>query len=86
MNLRIDSAGRVILPKRIRDRLRLTPGSLLEVEEHPGELVLRPAERAPAIVQRDGLWLYVGEVPGDFNWDTAVEDDREHRDREILGL
>ena len=86
MNLKIDSAGRLILPKRIRDRFRLTPGSLLEVEEHPGELVLRPAERTPAIVQRDGLWLYVGEVPNDFNWDAAVDEDREQRDREILGL
>jgi AbrB family looped-hinge helix DNA binding protein len=86
MNLRIDSAGRLILPKRVRDRLRLTEGSLLELEERAGELVLRPKEQAPAVIQRNGRWVYVGEVPSGFDWDGMVEKDREERAREILGL
>jgi AbrB family looped-hinge helix DNA binding protein len=86
MNLKIDSAGRVILPKRIRDKFRLTAGSLLELEEHPDELVLRPKEQAPAVIQRNGHWVYVGEVPDGFDWDAMVENDREERAREILGL
>lgn len=86
MDLKIDSAGRLILPKRIRDRLRLTSGSVVELEEHPGELVLRPKEHAPAFVQRNGRWVYVGQVPDGFDWDAMVEKDREERDREILGL
>jgi AbrB family looped-hinge helix DNA binding protein len=86
MNLKIDSAGRFILPKRIRDRFRLTAGSRLELEEHPGELVLRPIEQTPAVVRRNGHWVYVGEVPSGFDWDSMVDKDREDRDREILGL
>lgn len=86
MNLKIDSAGRLILPKRIRDRFRLSAGSVLELEEHPGELVLRPKEQTPAVVQRNGRWVYVGEVPDGYDWDNMVERDREERDREILGL
>ena len=86
MNLKIDSAGRIILPKAVRDRFRLTAGSMLELEENTGELVLRPAERKPSMVQRDGFWVYVGEVPAGFDWDAMVEDAREERDREILGL
>ena len=86
MELKIDSAGRVILPKRIRDRFRLTAGSLIELEERSGEFVLRPKEQTPAIVHRNGRWVYVGEVPSGFDWDNMVEKDREERDREILGL
>jgi AbrB family looped-hinge helix DNA binding protein len=86
MDLKIDSAGRLILPKRVRDRLRLTTGSVVELEEHPGEVVLRPKEQAPAFVQRNGRWVYVGQVHDGFDWDAMVEKDREERDREILGL
>jgi AbrB family looped-hinge helix DNA binding protein len=86
MDLKVDSAGRIILPKAVRDRLRLTAGSVLELEENPGELLLRPKERTPAVVQRNGRWVYVGEVPSGFDWDGMVERDREERAREILGL
>jgi AbrB family looped-hinge helix DNA binding protein len=86
MNLKIDSAGRIILPKAVRDRFRLTAGSVLELEENQGELVLRPKEQTSAVVQRNGRWVYVGEVPNGFDWDGMVEKDREERAREILGL
>jgi AbrB family looped-hinge helix DNA binding protein len=86
MELKIDSAGRLILPKKIRDRFRLTAGSVLELEEQPGELVLRPKEQTPAVVQRNGRWVYLGEVPVGFDWYGMVDKDREERDREILGL
>ena len=86
MDLKIDSAGRLILPKPVRDRLGLTTGSVVELEEHAGEVVLRPKEETPAFVQRNGRWVYVGKVSDGFDWDTLVEKDREERDREILGL
>ena len=86
VDLKIDSAGRLVLPKRIRDRLRLTTGSIVELEEHPGEVVIRAKEQKPAFVQRNGRWVYVGQVPNGFDWDAMIENDREERDREILGL
>jgi AbrB family looped-hinge helix DNA binding protein len=45
MTLRMDKAGRIVLPKPIRDRLRLREGSELAREEHPDGLELRPVER-----------------------------------------
>jgi AbrB family looped-hinge helix DNA binding protein len=86
MDLRIDSAGRLILPKRVRDRLRLTADSIIELEERSGELVLRPKEQTPAVIQRNGRWVFVGEAPVGFDWNSMVEKDREEQDREILGL
>jgi AbrB family looped-hinge helix DNA binding protein len=86
MNLKIDGAGRIVLPKRIRDRFRLTAGATLELEERPEALILRPVEQSPAIVRRDGLWVYVGKVPSGFRWDSLVDDDREKRIQDLSGL
>ncbi|MBI5478817.1 MAG: AbrB/MazE/SpoVT family DNA-binding domain-containing protein [Deltaproteobacteria bacterium] len=45
---RITSKGQVVIPKRIRDRLRWRPGTRLEVDElHDGGVRLAPP-RAPA--------------------------------------
>ena len=44
MTLKIDRAGRVILPKPVRDRLGLRAGSDLEIQETPEGVVLKPAE------------------------------------------
>jgi len=86
MNLKIDGAGRIVLPKRVRDRFRLTPGATLELEERPEVLILRPVEQSPSIVRRDGLWVYVGKVPTGFTWDSMVDDDREKRIQDLSGL
>ena len=86
MNISIDGAGRIVLPKRVRERFRLTAGATLELEERADGLVLRPIEQSPAIVRRDGLWVYLGKVPTGFDWGTIVDDDRERRIQDVSGL
>jgi AbrB family looped-hinge helix DNA binding protein len=51
MRASIDSLGRVVVPKSIRDRLRLRGGELLEIEERDGVIELRPAAADVTIVQ-----------------------------------
>jgi AbrB family looped-hinge helix DNA binding protein len=86
MNLRIDSAGRIILPKHVRDRFGLNAGSALELEERPDGLVLRPAEPTPSMVRRNGRWVHLGKAPRGFRWNTLVDGMRDERIKEILGL
>jgi AbrB family looped-hinge helix DNA binding protein len=50
--LNIDRAGRVVLPKTIRDRLQLGPGESLEIESFEDHIVLRPV-RARATIRRE---------------------------------
>lgn len=45
MQITVDAAGRVVIPKQIRDRLGLGPGSALELDEWGDHLELRPAGR-----------------------------------------
>ena len=53
----IDRAGRIVLPKAIRDRARLAPGIPLDVRVVGGTVEIEPA-RAPVTVQKKGgLWV-----------------------------
>ena len=51
----IDGAGRVVIPKPIRDRLGLRAGSRLEVLEEEGQIVLRSDRPEPVLVERNGF-------------------------------
>jgi AbrB family looped-hinge helix DNA binding protein len=43
MRTAIDSAGRIVVPKALRDALGLTPGQALEIVSRDGHLELIPA-------------------------------------------
>ena len=38
----IDSGGRVVIPKAVRDRLGLTPGTEVEIREQEGSVEIAP--------------------------------------------
>jgi AbrB family looped-hinge helix DNA binding protein len=86
MTLKMDKAGRVILPKPLRDRLGLHEGSDLEVEETPEGVMLKTLEARPSMIKKQGLWVHTGKVPHDFDVVQAVRDDREDRIRKLSGL
>lgn len=54
MRTTIDSGGRVVIPKPIRDRLGLGPGSVVEVAEYEGRVEVAPAEAPIQLVEVDG--------------------------------
>jgi AbrB family looped-hinge helix DNA binding protein len=86
MTLKIDKAGRVILPKPMRDRLGLREGSDLEIEETAGGIVLKPAERRPSLIKIGSFLVHSGELPPGYDVLKAIEEDREEQTRKALGL
>lgn len=60
MKTTIDAAGRVVVPKALRDRLALTPGSEIEVEAVADGVFLRPAATGPGLVLEDGVLIHRG--------------------------
>lgn len=86
MTLKLDKAGRVILPKLVRDRLGLHEGSELQMEETPEGLMLKPVEARASMIKIDGLWVHTGKVPPGFDFAQAIRDDREERIRKIAVL
>ncbi len=86
MTVKIDKAGRVVLPKPVRDRLGLRAGSDLEIEENAQGIVLRPVERQPSLIKKGSFWVHTGEVPPGYDIVKAIEEDREERMRKAWGL
>jgi AbrB family looped-hinge helix DNA binding protein len=85
MTVTIDSAGRIVVPKRLRDNLGLAPGSELELQEQNGSLTLTPANRQSHLVKRDGVWTLAGLPDRGVDWNKRIEEDREERIRYLAG-
>ena len=84
MKLLIDRSGRIVVPKRLRERLGFRPDSEIEVVEEPGGLLLRPLREEPSMVRVDGFWVHQGVAEPGANWDRVVEDVREERTQAVL--
>ena len=84
--LSMDRAGRVVLPKPVRDRLQLEPGESLEIESFDDHIVLRPVRERGKMRKKQGVWVFSSGVPLKA---SVVEDTirkvREEREDEILG-
>jgi AbrB family looped-hinge helix DNA binding protein len=82
----IDKAGRVVIPKEIRDELRLEAGDTLALESEGERVTLRPVHAGTPLQKERGVWVFHGVKP--LSLDEAnqlVRDDRQRRDRRNLG-
>lgn len=82
----IDKAGRIVLPKAVREELQLTPGGALELEVADDHLVLRPARIKPRMYKKHGIWvLHTGSpMPPDLVRNT-IKRIREEREDRFMG-
>jgi len=84
MALRIDKAGRIVVPKPLRERLGIKPDTELEPVEHPEGVLLKRVEQRPSMVKVDGLWIHQGSAEPGANWECILEDAREERIGSVL--
>jgi AbrB family looped-hinge helix DNA binding protein len=61
----IDQAGRIVLPKAIRDALGLLPGTKVDISPYGAGVQLVPAGRTARLIQEDGVLVSAGETPVD---------------------
>lgn len=54
----LDQAGRVVLPKPLRDAMRLSPGDILDLTINGDELTLRPARGTAPLRKERGVWVF----------------------------
>jgi AbrB family looped-hinge helix DNA binding protein len=67
----VDSKGRIVLPKDVRERLGITPGSEVEVHEEEGRVVVEPENDPDEIIER--MEALLAELP-DGRDQTPYED------------
>lgn len=88
MNTRlvIDKAGRVVIPKPLREELHLEPGDTLELEATGEQITLRPVRGTGPLTKEHGVWVfYTGQPLSASATDEMIEQIREERDLANLG-
>ncbi len=84
--LTIDKAGRVVLPKPLREELHLEPGDFLEMESAGEEITLRPVRGTGPLTKEHGIWVFHSGQPLPASaTDEMLQLVREERDLANLG-
>lgn len=63
----MDSGGRIVVPKALRDALGLVAGSTLDISRYGPGLHLVPGGRTARLVEKDGVLVGTS--------DTVIDDD-----------
>ena len=63
MKTTIDAAGRIVIPKRLREEARIEAGMELEIRCRNGQIEIEPAEVPIHTEWRDGFLVAVADGP-----------------------
>lgn len=75
----MDSAGRLVLPKAVRDEAGILPGMTLRIMVEEGKIEIEPVTREVRVVQRGALRVAVPVEEGPILTSSTIE----HVRREI---
>jgi AbrB family looped-hinge helix DNA binding protein len=81
--LTLDKAGRIVLPKPVRDQLRLAPGDTLQLDTEGDRITLRPVRQLASMRKEFGIWVFEEEKPSDDPIPELIDLDREKRNRAL---
>lgn len=81
----IDKAGRVVIPKSLREELQLAPGDSLELDSRGEQITLRPLRSEAPIRKEDGVWVFRSGKTTDVSIRALIEEGREERVQAKLG-
>jgi len=85
-HLVLDKAGRIVIPKPLRDALNLAPGDALELERAGEEITLRPVRGSGPLTKEQGVWVFrTGQPLTAAATDEVLERIRAERDRANRG-
>jgi AbrB family looped-hinge helix DNA binding protein len=80
----IDKAGRIVVPKNLRDALHLTPGARIKIERSGDTLVLEQDFPEVKLEMRDGLWVMVGGPQHDVDIPELIKQGYDERHKRIM--
>ena len=84
--LTVDKAGRVVLPKPVRDETQLRAGDSLELESSEDRIILRPRRGGVGLHQKQGIWAFgVGEPTSAGATDDTLRQIRHERELSFSG-
>ena len=81
--LTLDRAGRVLIPKTLRQQLHLEPGDALQLESEGEQMTLRPVRPQALLKKERGVWVYQGE-PTTASIPDLIDRERAKRARGLV--
>lgn len=83
--LTIDKAGRIVIPKPLREKLHLEPGDSLEMESSGEQITLRPVRGTGPLTKEHGVWVFrAGQPLLASATDAMLQQLRDERDQSNL--
>ena len=80
----IDKAGRLVLPKSIRDALQISAGDTLEIESEDDRLVISPIRVRPGLLKERGVWVYRSGTPSSASIPDLIAQQRDRRTKDLI--
>lgn len=85
MVVTLDSAGRLVVPKPLREQFNLTPGCELEIEVTGDRITLRRAHARSALTRKLGILVHHGTTQTSLDIGDFVRAERDARQSRIAG-
>lgn len=83
--IQIDKAGRVVLPKPVRQRFNLLPGDKLRLSADETGIKLEPADPAGKLVRKGSVLVFTGEFSEPVTTEMVEQMIREDREKAAAG-
>lgn len=85
MIVTIDRAGRLVVPKQLRERFNLVAGSELEIDATGDGLKLRKIGATPSLIRKRGVLVHHGDTRSAIDIGEFVRAEREAHIRRSIG-
>ncbi len=84
MKLTVGKAGRITLPKRLREKMRLVPGTVLHLRSDGEDITLRPIAPSATLAKEFGIWVFQGGGSSHDSIPDLIDRVREERLRDLI--
>jgi len=84
MTVTIDRLGRIVVPKSVRERYRLVPGTALELDLEVSGFHLKPVRGEATLIRKDGVLIHHGTDTTDIDVTSMINADRERRAGDLV--
>jgi len=78
----LDKFGRVLIPKKVREHLGITPDSSLNIIDEGNRIIIEPISESEPLIEKNGLLIFTGKIQD--NLDTVVDRNRSGRMQKLL--
>lgn len=79
----IDQAGRIVIPKLLRDHLGIQDGTEFEVIEEDQRIILRPIPKDPPVINKGGILVVMPDDSKKVVHEDSVGKSRDERSKKI---